>query len=73
VASPLALARVLIASPFASPVSVVLAASVLTAFPCEFAATAVNAPTASSAAAPAAIQIDRSMQKPSWLNEIPAC
>ena len=58
----LALAKVLIASPFASPLSVVLVASVLTAFPCELAATAVNAPTASSAAAPAAIQIDRSIR-----------
>jgi len=67
------LAAALIASPFASPVSVVLVASVLAAFPCEFAATAVSAPTASSTAAPAAIQIDRSIKKPSWFFEIPAC
>src|SRR3989442_9778729 len=60
--SPLALASALIASPLASPLSVVLVASALTAFPCELPATADKAPTASNPAAAATTVINRSMK-----------
>src|SRR5205823_14650611 len=65
-ASDLVLASLLTASPFASPASVVLLARSLTGLPCELAATAVRAPTASNPAAAAAIMIDRSMKNPPW-------